>query len=264
MWEPLLRLCTWNINLGRRLDEILDAIGRHPDFTGLDLFALQEASEHDGSRDAEAIAAAMGAEYGFHQVAAQTVRGRVQANAMIWHRQRVHVQRSDHLRLQTAGARSDRRPRVLPRGLTRQERNSVVIEAIFERLSVLAYSVHLDILGFQHKVEQASLLFADRRTRPAADVTIVAGDLNTFHLSRWPSWAKLAEAFRGEGFEDTGSDVRWTHSVPGLHLRQKLDSILVHSNVRCEHRSWTLPISASDHLPLFTDIDFSEQPATPS
>lgn len=250
----MLRLCTWNINLGQRLDEIVDAISRHADFAGLDLFAVQEASDHGGRPDAEAIAATLGRDYGFHQVTAQNVRGRVQANAMIWNRRRVQVIRTDHLRLETT--RSGRRSKVVAKRLTRQERNCVMLEGAFGRLSLMAYSVHLDIAGITHKVEQMALVFEDRHARPPADVVIVAGDLNTFHLSRWPSWAALAQAFQAEGFVDTGSSISWTHSLPGLGIRQKLDSILVHSSVRCEHRSWTLPISGSDHLPLFTDFDF--------
>ena len=44
--------------MGLRLDEVLDAIGSHPDFAKVDLFALQEASIHDGRPDAEAVAEA--------------------------------------------------------------------------------------------------------------------------------------------------------------------------------------------------------------
>ncbi|OLD26428.1 MAG: hypothetical protein AUJ02_02460 [Chloroflexi bacterium 13_1_40CM_3_65_12] len=137
--DSMLRVCTWNINLGVRLDEILDAVSTHRDFAGLDLFALQEASVHRGHADARTIAAALGSGYECHQVTAQTIKGRIQANAMIWNRRRVKVDRFDHLRL-TGGRR-----------LYRQQRNSVVVEGESDRMSVLAYSVHLDIFGPTHK-----------------------------------------------------------------------------------------------------------------
>ena len=58
-----MRICTWNIQLGRRLDAVLKAVRTHPDFARLDLFAVQEASIHDGREDAAAIAEALGPEY---------------------------------------------------------------------------------------------------------------------------------------------------------------------------------------------------------
>ena len=98
----MLRVCTWNINLGLRLDDILEAISKHRDFAGLDLLALQEASVHGGRQDGDAIASVLGRGYECHQVAAQTVRGHVQANALIWNRPHVKVERAGHLQLPRA------------------------------------------------------------------------------------------------------------------------------------------------------------------
>lgn len=238
----MLRVCTWNINLGVRLDEVLDVVSAHRDFAGLDLFALQEASVHHGQPDSQAIAALLGHDYECHQVTAQTIRGHIQANAMIWNRRRVKVERFDHLRL--AGGR----------GLYKQQRNSVVVESTFDGLSVLAYSVHLDIFGATHKREQLLDVMADRLARRPADLTIVAGDLNLFHLSRWPSWSKLIEAYEAEGFTDAGRRIRWTHSHRALPIKQKLDSILVRAPANVKLRSWTVEVRGSDHIPLFADL----------
>ena len=41
-----MRVCTWNIQLGLRLDAVLDAVRTRADFKDLDLFCLQEASVH--------------------------------------------------------------------------------------------------------------------------------------------------------------------------------------------------------------------------
>src|SRR5437879_13475687 len=77
-------ICTWNIQLGRRLDRILEAVRTHHDFARLDVMALQEASVHDGRTDAEAIASALGPEYRSFQATAQLRGERSQANALIW------------------------------------------------------------------------------------------------------------------------------------------------------------------------------------
>ncbi|HSS93118.1 MAG TPA: endonuclease/exonuclease/phosphatase family protein [Candidatus Dormibacteraeota bacterium] len=239
----MLRVCTWNINLGLRLDKILEAVTSRRDFAGLDLFALQEASEHDGRTDGIAIAAALGPDYECHQVTAQTVKGRVQANAMIWRGRKVRVRNVDYLTL----------PRSEKTRLA-QTRNSVVVEGEVDRKPLLAYSIHLDIFGAAHKQGQLEHVLADCRNRPDADITVVAGDLNLYHLSRWPSWSKLIDAYQAAGFVDAAGSVRWTHSIPRLRVRQKLDSILVRSSRELEMRSWTLQVDASDHMPLFADL----------
>ena len=238
----MLRVCTWNINLGLRLDDILEAISKHRDFAGLDLLALQEASVHGGRQDGDAIASVLGRGYECHQVAAQSVRGHVQANALIWNPRRVKVERAGHLQLPRATGGS-------------QQRNTVVVEGQADGHSLLAYSVHLDIFGAEHKQAQIRHVLEDRNARPPADITVLAGDLNLYHLSRWPSWSKLIRAYQSEGFVDAARSIRWTHSMGAIPIRQKLDSILVRSTFDLKLRSWTLPVKGSDHIPLFAELD---------
>ena len=66
-----MRICTWNIQLGLRLEAVLDAVAGHPDFGKVDLLALQESSIHDGRPDAEAIAEVLGPEFRSFQATAQ-------------------------------------------------------------------------------------------------------------------------------------------------------------------------------------------------
>src|SRR5438093_7537029 len=68
------------------LDKVLETLRTHSDFRDVDLFTIQEASVHDGRRDAEAIAEAMGDGYSYFRATAQLFRGREQANALIWRR----------------------------------------------------------------------------------------------------------------------------------------------------------------------------------
>jgi endonuclease/exonuclease/phosphatase family metal-dependent hydrolase len=242
----MLRVCTWNINLGQRLDDILETASKHRDFAGLDLLALQEASVHGGRPDGVAIASALGRSYECHQVTAQTVRGHIQANVLIWNRRRVKVERAGHLQLPRAKGGA-------------QQRNTVVVEGEADRHSLLAYSVHLDIFGAEHKQAQLAHVLEDRSARPPADITVVAGDLNLYHLSRWPSWSKLIRAYQRDGFVDAARSIRWTHSMGAIPIRQKLDSILVRSTLDLKLRSWTLPVEGSDHIPLFADVESATQ-----
>src|SRR5438094_1376681 len=94
-----LRLCTWNVNWGERLDLLLKEISGTPDFRGLDVLALQEASEHGGRPDADTIAACLGPEFVHYQVTAQVLGGRVQANALVWDGRSLTEARGDILTL---------------------------------------------------------------------------------------------------------------------------------------------------------------------
>src|SRR5437879_2286349 len=95
--DPDVRICTWNILFGIRLGKVLEAVRTLPDLRGLDLFALQEASVHDGRPDADLIAEALGDNYSYFQATAQLFRGREQANALTGSRDMYQ-----HARLQVA------------------------------------------------------------------------------------------------------------------------------------------------------------------
>lgn len=72
-----MRICSWNIQLGARLDAVLDAIEREPSFKEVDVLALQEASIHEGVPDAAAIAKRLGGGFEFFQATAQIGRAHV-------------------------------------------------------------------------------------------------------------------------------------------------------------------------------------------
>src|SRR5438309_10834740 len=137
-----MRVCSWNILLGLRLNKVLEAVRTIPDFHGLDVFALQEASVHDGRPDAEVVAEALGADYAYFQATAQLFRGREQANALIWRRGLFDespqvVSLSDLPR-----ASLTRAERTLLRAIPPQRR--IAIRAESEALRV--YVMHLDVV----------------------------------------------------------------------------------------------------------------------
>jgi endonuclease/exonuclease/phosphatase family metal-dependent hydrolase len=245
-----LTLCSWNLQLGRRLERVLETVDG---WRGLDVIALQEVSERGGAADSSRVAETLGPDYDFHQAAVQQVRGRVQANALVWNRDRLLGGCVEGFWLPSmAVAGLPTWERRLLRRLREQARGSVFVEGVLDGDAVRVYSVHLDVFGFAHRVRQLQAVLEHAcRASPAA-LTVVAGDLNTFGLSVLPGWRRLRQTAAEAGFEDVTADVRWTHRAGWV--RQKLDAVLVHSRVSLRHRAWTLPTAASDHLPVFAEL----------
>jgi endonuclease/exonuclease/phosphatase family metal-dependent hydrolase len=251
-----IRLCTWNIEFGFQLSAIMDAVQACSDFAGLDLLALQEASAHFGVKDARALAHALGKDYEYFQVTAQHVEGKSQANALVWNAKRVQVFEQSSVKLpHMHEVQRSRTERALLRRLPPQERISLVVEGKIAAQTVRIYVAHLDVIGYRHKRQQFERILSDAQTRTACDLTVIAGDLNTFRIRSRPKWTTLEQDARQAGFQDLTSEIRWTHSIPRLRLRQKLDAIFVKCAQPAQCRSWSLPIAGSDHIPVFAEIN---------
>jgi endonuclease/exonuclease/phosphatase family metal-dependent hydrolase len=234
---------------------MLESIERNEDFHGLDLLALQEASVHEGREDAGAIAERLGSEYRHLQVATHLLRGRVQANALVWNSKRVQVFDQDVLRLpQRAESELSRAERTLLRVMPVQQRICLVFDCWVSGLAVRVYVAHLDVMGYEHKLSQFQRILSDFSAREPVDITILAGDLNTFKMATRPRWTKLREAAAAAGFEDLTTEIRWTHSIKRVPVRQKLDAIFVSSERPLRYQSWSLPEQGSDHIPVFAEI----------
>jgi endonuclease/exonuclease/phosphatase family metal-dependent hydrolase len=240
-----VRICTWNILLGLRLGAVLDALRSLPDFSGLDLLALQEASVHDGTPDAQTIAEAMGDEYVWFQANAQKFRDREQGNALIWRKELFGAETRDTVSL------SDIPPekygpaeRALLRVIPPQRRIAVRAESPDLRV----YVMHLDVVGFTHKLEQFRAILTDMAARPAVSQTIVAGDLNTFGPPRLQPWRRLRVEAQEAGLVELTKDLTRTHWT-----RQKLDAVYLRAQQIPPHRAWTANVRASDHLPVFVE-----------
>src|SRR5437899_11427535 len=126
----------------------------------------------------------MGAEYASFQATAQLFRGREQANALIWRRGLFDespqvVSLSDLPR-----ASLTRAERTLLRAIPPQRR--IAIRAESEALRV--YVMHLDVVGFTHKLEQFRAMLTDMTSREAVPWTLIAGALNTFARARLRLW----------------------------------------------------------------------------
>lgn len=241
-----MRVCTWNIQLGLRLDAVVDAVQTQADFKGLDLLCLQEASIHSGRPDAAVIAEAMGSGYEHFQVTAQLRHSLEQANALIWHRQTFQPGAPQVVPLTSSALeKMTRIERTLLRAIAPQRRIAVRAESSDLRV----YVVHLDVIGFRHKIEQLRMVIADMAARPPVPVTLVAGDLNTFGPPGLQLWRKLAAAAAEAELVELTREIRRTHWTS-----QKLDAIFVRADSPFTSRAWALNLRASDHRPVFADI----------
>jgi len=242
-----VRICTWNIQLGLRLHLVLEAIRAQPDFRTLDFLALQEASVHKGREDAAFIAEALGPEYQYFQATAQMLRGRDQGNAIIWRRGAFEPSVPQVVALTGLGPSQMRRAeRTLLRAIPPQRRIAIRAESAAMRV----YVIHLDVLGFTHKLEQFRAVISDMSARPRVPLTLVAGDLNTFGPPRLLMWRRIRAAARSAGLIELTTSIRRTHWTA-----QKLDAIYANAGTNLKHRSWVIKVRASDHMPVFVELE---------
>lgn len=241
-----MRVCTWNILLGLRLDAVLAAVRSLPDFAQLDLLALQEASVHGGRPDAQAVAEAMGSGYGWFQANAQKFRGREQGNALVWRKGLFEHDAHEVVSLsEIPPERIGAAERALLRAIPPQKRIAVRAESTDLRV----YVMHLDVIGFTHKLEQFKAILTDMAARPSVPTTFVMGDLNTFGPPRLGPWRRLRSAAHEAGLIELTQALKRTHWT-----RQKLDAIYLRAQPVPDHRAWTLNVRASDHLPVFVEL----------
>jgi endonuclease/exonuclease/phosphatase family metal-dependent hydrolase len=242
-----MRICSWNIQLGARLEAVFEAVEEERAFKEIDVLALQEASIHDGVTDAEAIASRLGPDFQHFQATAQQRRGLAQANALIWRKRALGSVEPPQVVPLPESPTIDVGPpeRMLLRVIPPQSRMAVRAESPDVRI----YVVHLDVVGFTHKLEQFKAVLADMQARHPVPLTLVAGDLNTFGPVRPHLWRRIASSAQKSGLVNLTADVKRTHWTG-----QKLDAIYAASRVPIAHRAWTESTHASDHLPVFADI----------
>lgn len=245
-----MRVGTWNIQLGLRLGSVVDAVRARADFKDLDILCLQETSIHSGREDAAVIAEAMGTGYEHFQATAQMRGGLEQANGLVWRKTAFQPGPPAVVSLgDPAFAKMTRAERTLLRAIAPQQRIAIRAESPTLRV----YVVHLDVIGFAHKIEQFGAVLADLATRPPVPLTFIAGDLNTFGPPGLKLWRRLSATATQAGLVEVTRDVRSTHWTS-----QKLDAIFVRTAAKIKSRAWALNVRASDHQPLFADLDLGE------
>lgn len=192
------------------------------------------------------MAEAWGGVYRYFQASAQRFRGREQGNALIWREGLFEHSEHEVVSLSDVPIEKIRRAeRALLRAIPPQKR--IAVRAESDELRV--YVMHLDVVGFTHKLEQFRAIVTDMADRPQVPMTIVAGDLNTFGPPRLQLWRKLRVTAREAGLVELTQGLRRTHWTA-----QKLDAIYMRAASVPKHRAWTLNVRASDHLPVFTEF----------
>src|SRR3989442_3812262 len=209
----MLRLATWNVEFGHRLARVLKSLDALPP---LDLVALQELSVHEGRPDAEVMARCLGPDWKWAQITAQVVSGRPQANGFLWKARTVDAFDVQAVNLPTPSGR-------VMRALPQTRRNAVVMEARIDHRRVRVYAVHLDVFGITHKHAQLAHILADASTREPVDVTLIAGDMNTYGIGGRPRWSELRPLAHAARFDELTGRVRWSQESlgvpPKLHAR---------------------------------------------
>lgn len=237
----VIRIATWNVQFGISLPLILEGLNRLPAF---DVLALQELSEHGRETDAARIAAHLGPGWRFAQATAQLHRGRHQANGFVWHADRITALDVSSIALPTPSGRAMRR-------LPPSRRNAAVLEGRMGDRTIRLYSVHLDVFGIAHKHAQFARVVADANERQRTDLTVIAGDLNTFGVGGRPRWNELRRLADEAGFAELTAGIGWTHR--GLGVRQKLDAIFA-SPAGVRHRCQRVVVPGSDHIPIWAEL----------
>jgi endonuclease/exonuclease/phosphatase family metal-dependent hydrolase len=114
------------------------------------------------------------------------------------------------------------------------------------------YVVHLDVVGFKHRLEQWRAILEDMRGRPEVALSLVAGDLNTFGARKMARWPELDALAAEAGLAEVTRRIRRTHWTG-----QKLDAIFAKASALRRAKSWTLVTKASDHRAVFADLELA-------
>lgn len=251
-----LHFCSWNIQVGIKREAILHIVASHSDFQNLDVIALQEASAHAHGDDASNIARVLGQSYASYHHVYHHLKTRPQANALVWNTGSVKLERVEHHLLPThVQVQVPRAERALLNRVKHQARVNLIGEGTYDQnFSVRICTAHLDVLGYRFKRHQFHAILDDLRARAPVDISILAGDFNTFRIGGKPTWAQLKRDAAELGLRAISDDIKWTQSVRALRLHQKLDEIFVASTRPYHSRVWTLDVHGSDHLPMFAEI----------
>jgi endonuclease/exonuclease/phosphatase family metal-dependent hydrolase len=267
-----ISIATWNLHYCIELPDILTSIQKNKSFSKIDFLMLQEASIHNGREDASVITDLLGENYTYFQATAQKLKDTPQANALIWNKKRIEIDKFDILELPPLHVGSqlqihykkiydkEHKLAIFLKNVL-QKRISLLLEGKIYNRTFRIYVVHFDIVGFASKKRQLSFILNDANYRKAVDIEIIAGDINTFKYFKFPKWKSIKVLTEKEGFTDLTSEIKWTFSdyrfTQNYFARHKLDAIFIRSKSRNSefiYKSWSLDIPGSDHIPVFANI----------
>ncbi len=238
-----LKICSWNINLGFKLDQINKELS-NPNFQNMDILFLQECSLNE-----EPL---LGINYKSLEAKSQKIKGRSQGNAIIWNTKKFKLSSAWSVPLPNYRTTKIARTESLFLNRIRpQKRTALAVEGKIGKTTLRLYCLHLDVLGWEHKKAQLSHLLTIDQTLKAVDLTILCGDLNTISIARLPRYKSLKTLMKDHEFADLSSHIKSTFKG-----RQKLDFIWLKNRSKMQFKThcWTLPTKGSDHLPLLAEL----------
>lgn len=226
-----IRIVSYNIHLGRKLEQILATFRSHPELSRADVLALQEVVRDPRTSQARVLAERLELNYVY-------LPGKKRGDREIG---LALLSRYPILDVERIVLPQERRPDDLPRialGAT------IAIGATRLRL----YNLHVQALvPVELKVRQveAALQSALRQATPHR---LILGDFNT--LTRGDRRA-LDRALRHAGFSPALPGSAWTYRR--LLIRMTLDWIYV-QNLRVLGHGVAQEVTASDHRPIWVDV----------
>lgn len=227
----MVRIVTWNIELGLDIDGAIACLSGRPELAGADLLLLQEMDEPGVVRLAEAL----GLHHAYRPSVVHPKTGRPFGNAVLTPHEIVEV-----------------RPVTLPHRarVSGVERLALEVTVATPSTSVRAISVHTEIplLSLRRRREQFHLVAETARAGPGP--VIVGGDFNTAGpRSRRALMATMA----GQGLHplSAGTSATLHRFGRGFHL----DHLFGHG-VQAVSGGSSGPHPASDHAPVHATVEF--------
>ncbi len=256
-----LHLMTWNIRLAKHYARLMESIQTEPAFRDLDVLVLQESTETEKGSTTEDIAKYLGPDYAFRHEPAQILRGRVQANAVIWNTRTLREVNIEVLELPLI-TRKD----ALQHGkiFKRNHRLCLRLDAKYEDLTLRIYAPHFDTAGgLFGKLVHLDTIRQDNENLPVADAVFIAGDLNTFGIRRSLNLKSFRNEVAKRGFADLSQAITVTWNSRKAYrylpsLDQKLDWILLKCKLDYTYTTQVLRVPGSDHYPLISYVKFQK------
>jgi len=246
-----IRLVSWNIDRGSRLDTVSSELERNP----TDLYMLQEVdwnANRSGNIDVAAELAKrlqLNLAYGveFEELGQERGQPALIGQATLT---RLPILSSRILRFQTQSGwwkPHDWMPSSMSLMQRRMgNRIALVTEVEFAGHLLVIYNTHLESRSFG-KIQSRQLeeILADLQRYPLDTPIILGGDLNTKYF---PS--KYVRRLKSQGFESaTGERIERTHTIA-----MALDWIFAKGSVKVESGIVRRDFKGSDHYPIFAEL----------
>lgn len=229
-----IRIVSYNVQLGRKLEQILALFRTHPELSRADVLALQEVVRDPRASGARILAERLGFDYVY-------LPGKRKGDREIG------------LALLSRYPLRDIERIVLPQERRRNDLPRVALGATLAigATQIRIYTVHVQALVPRDmKVRQIGAVLQSA-LRQATPYRLIVGDFNTLTRGDWRAVDRL---LREAGFFSALPGSTWTYRR--LLIRMTLDWIYV-QNMRVLGYGVAQEVTASDHRPIWAEVALS-------